>query len=41
LSDYRTTPGPHERAEIECLLAEIDTALNAIEDAPPETSTDD
>jgi len=28
-------PGPHERAEIERLLAEIDAALNSLEKVEP------
>ena len=31
-------PGPNERAEIETLLAEIDGALNQLDDAAPKTS---
>ena len=34
-------PGPQEHEEIERLLAEIDAALNVIEDAAPGTSIDD
>jgi len=33
-------PGPHERDEIERLLAEIDEALNLLEEARPGTSSD-
>jgi hypothetical protein len=33
-------PGPHEREEIERLLAEIDTALNALEEMVPGRSTE-
>jgi hypothetical protein len=29
-------PGPHERAELERLLAKINAALNLLEKAPPE-----
>jgi hypothetical protein len=31
---HEDDPGPHERDEIERLLAQIDTALNLIEDGP-------
>jgi predicted CopG family antitoxin len=33
--------GSHEREEIERLLAEIDTALNALDEAPAARTTDD
>lgn len=29
-------PGPHERDELERLLAEINAALNLLDEAPPE-----
>ena len=41
LERSREDPGPHGRQEIERLLAEIDAALNVIEDAAPGTSIDD
>jgi hypothetical protein len=41
LARLQEDPGPHERQEIERLLAEIDAALNVIEDAAPGTSIDD
>ena len=31
------TPGSHERDEIERLLAQIDAALNLLDEAPPES----
>jgi hypothetical protein len=33
---HEDDPGPHERDEIERLLAQIDAALNLIEDGPVE-----
>jgi hypothetical protein len=35
LERLQEDPGPHERDEIERLLAEIDTALNALDEAGP------
>ena len=34
-------PGPHERAEIERLLAEIEQALDLLDEARPGTSKDE
>jgi hypothetical protein len=35
LERLQEDPGPNEREEIERLLAEVDTALNLLEDAGP------
>ena len=40
LERLQEDPGPHERDEIERLLAEIDEALNLLEEARPGTSSD-
>jgi hypothetical protein len=34
-------PGPHEREGIERLLAEIDTALNLLDEAAPDETSDE
>jgi hypothetical protein len=38
LERLQEDPGPHERAEIERLLAEIEEALNLLDEAGPGTS---
>jgi hypothetical protein len=35
LDRLQESPGPHERDQIERLLAEIDTALDSVEEAGP------
>jgi hypothetical protein len=41
LDRLQEDPGPHERDEIERLLAEIDTALNLLDEAGPGETSDE
>jgi hypothetical protein len=41
LERLHENPGPHERDEIELLLAEIDRALDSVEEAGPGETTDE
>ncbi len=41
LERMQEEPGPNERDEIERLIAQIDTALAALDDAGPGTSGDE
>jgi hypothetical protein len=37
---HTETPGPHERDEIERLLAQIDAALNLLDGSPPDNDAE-
>ncbi len=41
LERLQENPGPHERDEIECLLAQIDIALDLLDEARPGETGDD